>query len=430
MVGITLLLACLFSIVALTRKNGGEALGILIMSMLVWPEYLRIPTGIVEFSIPRMVGLFIIFKYNTQGNGSRFIQNKVDILVLLLWVWTAIATALAGGSESQVTQMIGRGLDTAIMYFAAKLTLRTESDINGLFKYVGVTALVVGGMGAYEAFSGYSIYKPLLSYRTWSWIIKPDEYRLGFLRAKGSTSVHIYFGMAMVMILGLVLGSYSQVNRLRGVVFASVALLGVFSSLSSGPWMAALLLIFFVLLINRPRLIRPFLVITLSLMVVIEMFSNRHFYNIIDYIALDKTNAWYRTRIIEVAFQNYAEFIWFGMGSDKPHHWGMQVDGRAHVDIVNNYVMVTLYGGILALVFYLTIHYKTIKSGFIVSQDVSSPLTSKRFLVFALATLLAIDISSMSVGLYGPALILSYILLGCINGIVLGRDAQVQQDQN
>lgn len=414
MIGPTLGITFVFLILALSRRSGGAALGLVIMSMMVWPEYLRVPVGLAEMSAPRLVGLFLILKYFVKGQHRRIGPSRVDTLVIVIWIWTVAATVMMGADFSHVTQMIGRGFDTVMMYFLARFCLVSSDDVKGLYSALAITALFMCGMGTYETITSYSPYSSMISYSGGNWYDKDLEYRYGFLRAQGSTAHSIYFGISMMLLAGFILSlrGYFKNNLLRHIVFLA-AIVGALSSMSSGPFIGCFLLIVLNAYIRRTSLIKPSVYALIFVAILLELLSNRHFYNLIDYLALDKQTAWYRTRLLEVAVSQWTDFWLLGVGSNWPHHWALMLDGRNHIDVVNYFLIIALYGGLPAMLMYIATHVIAIRKS--VSAWKTDIDDAKRKLIFGLsATLVALDFSSMSVGLFGPPLLLSHILLGML----------------
>jgi hypothetical protein len=383
--------------------------------MLVWPEFLRVPMGLVQMSAPRFVALCLFLSLLARGRHRELRMGWVDTLVILGWLWTIFATIAAGADFDQSKQMMGRGLDTLLMFFVARMALRGPEDMKGFYVGLAVAAMVMCAAGVYEAVSWRSPY-----HRFSSGDLRVEGYeevRFGMLRAQATTLNSIYFGVAMVLISGLIWAVRGFVeNQSRHKLFTLVAVVATLSSLSSGPWLALFALIGLSLYFYRPSLIKPSLYLLMVLAIVLELVSNRHFYNLIDYFALDKQTAWYRTRLLEIAVSRWQDYWLVGVGSNWPHHWAAMLDGRQHIDVVNNFLIIALYGGLPALTMFLISHFLAVKRSvraFRSDQDVS-----RRKLIFACAaTLLAIDFSGMSVGLFGPALLLSYLLLGMIASV-------------
>jgi hypothetical protein len=112
-----------------------------------------------------------------------------------------------------------------------------------------------------------------------------------------------------------------------------------------------------------------------------------------------------------VAFNQWQEYWLFGTGGVTPNHWGPMIDGRWYVDLVNHFVILALYGGFINFILYIASHILAVKAA--VKTWRCSPDSRHRIMVFGFAaTLIALDTTSMSVGIFGPPMLLSYILLG------------------
>ena len=147
----------------------------------------------------------------------------------------------------------------------------------------------------------------------------------------------------------------------------------------------------------------------------LEFASNRHFYHLVDYLALSKITAAYRTRLMEVAVQQVHEYWAVGVGSHHPHHWGRMVDGRALIDVVNHFIVVALESGLPGLAMYIAMHVLAIREGMRAWRVARARPT--RALAFGLtALLIAVDMASFSVGLFGAPAQMTYIALGALVG--------------
>ena len=334
--------------------------------------------------------------------------------MLLGWLWSIFANIAVGASFETIATVIGRGFDTVLMYFVARLTLIAVDDAKELLIPLALTALFMCAMGILEASMLYSPYQSLRDFRMWKGFGegKGVELRLGFARAQTSTSVSIYFGMAMVVIAGIlwsIRGYARNLIFIKGSTFA--AFFGALTSLSSGPWLGCATLVFFNAFVKRTNMIKPTLILLFTAALLLEVASNRHFYHLIDYLALSKATAWYRTRLLEVAFSQWQEFWLFGLGGKMPHHWADMIDGRGHIDVVNHFIIIALAGGILGLLLYIGSHIMAIRAA-IHSWRLQRDNQVRNMIFGFTATLIALDFTSMSVGLFGPVLLLSYILLG------------------
>jgi hypothetical protein len=418
----TLAITLVFGLLALSRKNSGAAIGILVASILIWPEFLRIPIGLFEASAPRLIALMLVGRALVAGKHRTIPGCRVDHIVLVIWGWTILASIIADESfSSHVISMIGRGLDTVLIYFVVRFSVTSADDLKGLGRGLFFVAVIVGILGVVEATTTRSPYSGARAYRMWTGFESADmdQFRYGLLRAKGSTSIHIYFGMSMMLVTGM-LWSINKGLALGGGRWAIfLGILGTLSSMSSGPWIACGMMFVLGLYWTKPGFIRPSIYLVILLGILLELASNRHFYHLIDYFVLDAANAWYRSRLIEIAASHLSEFWLVGVGSKWPIHWGLVLDGRASIDVVNHFLIVALNGGLPAMFLYIATHYLAISYVTTFWKSGEGPL---RIVAFNLVcVLLALDFASMTASFFGPPLLFSNVLLALIVSVTQMR---------
>ncbi len=358
-----------------------------------------------------------------RGKHRAVPRCRVDNIILIIWGWSVLATIIADGSFSpQVTRMMGNGFDTVLIYFVVRFHVISADDLKGCGRWLIVVAVIMGILGVLEATTKYSPYSGLRGFRSWVGLLSTnqDEIRLGLLRAHGSTSVHIYFGLSMMLVTGM-LWSINKGFSLRGGRWGILlGVLGTLSSMSSGPWMACAVMFVLGLYRNKPTSIRLSIYLIVLFGIFLELASNRHFYNLVDYLVLDSSNAWYRSRLLEIAASRVSEYWLVGVGSNWPIHWGLLLDFRESIDVVNHFLIVALNGGLLALFLYVTSHYLAIS--YVTTFRKSSGGMPLHTVAFSLAcVLLALDFATMTVGLFGPPLILSCVLLAMIVAVTQMR---------
>ncbi len=151
----------------------------------------------------------------------------------------------------------------------------------------------------------------------------------------------------------------------------------------------------------------------LAAIVAIELLSNRHFYHMINYLGLSGGTAWYRTKLLEVMLSHLDEYWLFGIGLGNVDHWITEIGGQANLDIVNHFLLIAFLSGITATILYITIHFLAIWRAYKTYCKMQG--SPEKEIVFGfIAILVASDITSLSVGIYGPALIISNIVLGIV----------------
>jgi hypothetical protein len=276
-----------------------------------------------------------------------------------------------------------------------------------------VVAVGAGLLGVVEATTYWSPFQALQSHsaiRAFDFGLN-EEIRFGMLRAHGSTSMPIYFGVAMALVLGMMfaLRGFAP-SKWAWLLACACAAAGALSSMSGGPQTALATVVVVNVFWWFPRWIKPSIVALVCLCIAAEIGSNRHFWHLIEYLNFIGGDFWYRCRLIDVALMQWHEYWLIGLGSNIPNHWGMLIDGRQFVDIVNDYVIIAITGGVLLLSCHLAIQYSAIRNSVWTFRH--GDQATKQLAFGQVASLLGVIVASVSVGLFGPALILTYVQLG------------------
>ena len=173
-----------------------------------------------------------------------------------------------------------------------------------------------------------------------------------------------------------------------------------------------LMLVCFCLLLERYKsLVRPVLIVTITGCLLVEIISNRHFYDVVaDHFAMDGGNAWYRSALIRVAVRKLPDYWLCGYGQKDPG-WGPLIDERPMTDTCNHYVLhAQMHGvpGLLAFVATLVICLQLTIRAYRASPD-----RWLRSLAWALASaMIGLMFAFFTVSLFKIMVTVFYILLG------------------
>ncbi len=407
------ILVTLAATAACLTLRPATALGVVMASAMLWPEYLRIPMGIAQMSAPRVAGLALLLRLLFTRGSAKVAWRWPDMLVMLFYLWLVAANILAGTPGTGLRTVIGSGFDTLLMYHLGRRVFANADQVGGAVKGIAIAAIILAPMALYENLTRSSPFIRALTDVMGAavYVGGGSEVRLGMFRAFSTTQVPIYFGMAMMVLTGFMF-AFRGTFRPKWLLWVGLAaaVSCVFSSISSGPWiglmMAAGLNVFYWV----RWLIVPSLCGMVAVTIGLEFLSNRHFYNLIDRIAMDSDNAYYRSRLMEVAMDHLSEYWLLGAAGGDLGFWGREIDYRETVDMVNNYLIVAVGGGVFALALYVSIKIGVMYS-LIRAFKLGSP--AMKPIAFSIASLLiALSFSEFSVGLYGPALLFTYIIMG------------------
>jgi len=149
----------------------------------------------------------------------------------------------------------GDGLERAISmllfngtaYGIARVTIRNEESFAYYVRTMLLIAAISGVFGAIEMYTGFSpiraLYKIAFPHVEYVHLV---NMRLGLYRATGTFRADILLGLFCVMTMGLTVflsPKQLRMSRDRMRAFQMLACVGIFSSLSSGPWLATVLMI-------------------------------------------------------------------------------------------------------------------------------------------------------------------------------------------
>jgi len=388
--------------------------GLIVTTVLyMWYPYGAgvLSVGSIDFSVGRVAVMALVLKgLLTSSLTSRFRAIWLDGLVIILFV----AEIMAGLTDTTVDFMkfveyrMGDFCDMALPYFAVRLIVRSKDDYIVLLKVLAWTAAALSVVAVYESLTGYNLLRLGRA-------LGESEVRLKFFHRATVTFRHsIYFGvfsgMAGAMCLGLVGNVRKEVFLYK--ILASTVFLGAFASMSSGGLLAMVGALLFLAMFRLRYSWRTALATVVALCILVEIVSNRHFYNVIDRLAFNSSTAWYRSRLFEVAFfeGGMADHWMTGYGLADPG-WGPRIDMRPNTDMVNHYLMELSRYGLVGFVPFCAVIVSAFRNLFRGFWSLGH--TEDAWLVWCLAGgLFGVLLAFNSVSLFEQPMILLFMTFG------------------
>jgi hypothetical protein len=385
---------------------------IVYVALIAWyPSYLSVKIGTLDFTVCRMVMLAIfanLFLFTDLPKKFGFILlDKIIILFFLTQVLAGLATTPA---LQLLENRTGAILDMLIPYFAVRLIITAKEQYLTLLKGMLFAAAPLALLGLYQTLTGNNIFSFIPGH-----IYAMGHYiRHGLYRANLTFSVSIMFGLYFAMIGPACLGLWRLIRKNRFLYALAIFLMGigVFSSMSSGPWMAVILAGLFIVFYRFRRHWKTAVVLLVVACATVEVISNRHFYEVVDRITLNSKTAWYRSRLIEVAlFEGGMSGHWLtGYGLKDPG-WADKIDSRNHTDMVNHYLLILSRFGLVGLIPFLAVVTLALNTAFAAFRAGISD--TDKWLIWTLAaTLVGLLTALFSVSLFGPPKTVLYLLFG------------------
>jgi hypothetical protein len=385
--------------------------------MIFYPAYISVKIGTVDFTVCRIVILAVYLNLFLRTHLVK--QFKLIWLDKLLIVYF-IAQVLAGATTTPVMSFLeyqaGLAFDVLLPYFAARMILTSKEKYLLLLKSIIIMAIPLAIVGFYQCVTGDNPVGFLSKYKAWD---IGREYvpvaRHGFFRANVTFSHSILFGLFFAMLGPVCIGLLPHMKRNKLIYTIGIGLMGVgmVSSVSSGPLLTAVFAIMFISLWRWRKYWKSAIAIVILTCALVEIISNRHFYAVIDRVALASSASWYRARLLEVAlFEGGMSGHWVtGYGFTSPG-WGSKIDGRSYSDVTNHYLIILCRYGLVGLVPFLTLIGVAIKR--IILAYKICDAEQDRWLVWCLSGgLLGVLGGMYGVMLNGQAQTFFFIILAC-----------------
>jgi len=397
---------------------------IIYVATFIWyPTYLSVPVGTIDFTVRRIVILAIFTKlFLITDLPRRFRFVWLDKIVIIYFAAQILAGATTASSIMVFLEnRAGAVLQTVLPYFAVRMIVRSRQQYLTLLKGILIIAVPLAIVGFYECLTGRNPVGFMRQYCTWTTPFGPLENttweRSGFFRASVGFFHPIMYGLYFAMFGPVCAGilGYAKKHKVvywTGLVFMGI---GVLSSMSSGPWLAALLAVSFLVFYHWRRYWKPIVITIVVMSSLVEIISNRHFYEVLaDFIALDSHTAWYRSRLINIAlFEGGMSGHWltgFGHGVD-PGWQASRIYGFGVTDMVNHYLLVLVGYGLVGFIPFLVMNMTVIKQ--LIDSFKASILKADHWLIWCLsASIFGLAGAFFSVSIYGPPVTAYYMMIG------------------
>jgi hypothetical protein len=399
------------------------------LTIVIWfPEYLRISIGTIDISCSRIVGTVLLTRclFNNLIR-SKFRWSHLDKAVFLNILVSVGVMLITQPTWVSVENRSGFIMDTLFAYVIARFIITDKEKLISVIKCISIVLIPLAVLGCIEAITGWQPFVPLKNLVPWlqSTGEVENNMRWGFTRAVGPFNHSILFGGAFAIFLPVIYTLRYEKNIWKTLVYvlSAVAIAGALSSMSSGPWVMIIVVLFCLFMENHRSWIKPMLTFFIISIVFIQIFSNRPFYNVIfSYVSLIGGAGYHRIRLIDLAIRDFGKWWLVGYGGKDPG-WGL---GVSWSDITNEYIMAGVkYGlaGIIALCLVLYVSFSSLKTAYLKDKD-----PYMKSIYWALGSfLIAVSIVWMSASFFGQLTTIFYCYLGIIGSVVLIPDRLKQK---
>lgn len=371
------------------------------------PSYINFPVGSVNIwssDLLSVLVLSLILLFSLSKTPNRLLA--MDLLLPLACLWRGIGLAISGEDMNTAIQgSIRWMLPWVLPYFIGRFGIGSWEGFKRTLKAMFVIGMLVGGFGAFEAFTGRNI----LAVLGIGW--NPTDIKFGLWRSKSTyTSMHILgMHLAVLCVLSLSLYFAHQRKRRLYLIVAVILGFGTFVSTSSTGVMQGLGGLGFMLLYRYRQYWKVWTYGFLFLNVVGHFLSRDGIHYVYARRLTGMGEAYYRAVLIDTVLEQMPGYWLFGRGNNEVHLWFVSYE-----DICNQWlyflVKAGLPGFLCLAAFYVLMLLRlretyTLLSGF---------RGERVFLWGILSTLVAVVVSWFFIALFGSDISLFAFYFGMI----------------
>lgn len=382
--------------------------------LLVYPDYLRVSIGTIDISACRIVISALLLRCLADPRILRQFQWKtLDSLLVASMVVYALTLAFTTDLFQVLENRAGFVMDTLFVYLVVRFVVVDRVTFVTIAKAASLMAAFLALHAVIEMFTGLSLYTGLGQYCPWA-ATKGMEYqtRFGLNRAMGPPGETILFGLSFAALVPMIwMLRYEPPPWGRWAPLATaIACIGVGATVSSGPYLALLVVLACLALEYGKSLVRPLIVVVVLGCAAIEIFSNRHFYHVLAQFTMDPVSGWYRARLIDVAIMKLPDYWLAGYGFEDPG-WGPMINSLPRTDAVNDYIVQAIRHGVFGLLLYTLVLGRGLYDVIRCHALTASPWMKSCCWATG-STLLGLVFAMWSVSLFGQMTSQLYFLLG------------------
>ena len=366
------LIFAFFSIVLLIRESLHLKLEysvpVFFLLLLTLPTLSYIVPGfggiqyILEINWPRILTIFyLLIIYITNNSRTKQIKINTDKFVLILVLYLSALSFRDTTFTDGLRDVLYNFLDIYIPYIVISRLTTNLQTLNNTFFAIYTSIFIMALIAIFETFKSWHVYTPLnYSLDVPVGPITDYKYRLGLLRAYTAFGA-IHLGMLIVVTLTISFYLFKkQKLNLDYLVYYLILILGLFSTLSRGPWVAYILVIALYYLLVKNNILQWIKLITSGFLVFSVLVLTDFGKAVIDLLPVigsdNDGNISYRERLLQTSLEVIAKNPFFG-STDYANDPLMQnlIQGEGIIDIVNTYLQISLEYGLIGFFLFVTI---------------------------------------------------------------------------
>lgn len=381
--------------------------------------------GGLHFHLMRFLILFGLARIIVRREFSGVTPTAIDFVLIAWLLVSSFLYVLVDGTNVPVTGKLGYAYNAAGMYVLVRASIRTMDDIVSVLKVSACIIIPLAGFFVVESVTGRNPFAAL------GGVPPLSEVRNGRVRCQGPFLHSILAGTlgatAMPPFVGLWV--YDKKRRLLATLAILAATTIVMTSASSGPLSAFLVgtagLICWACR-NWMQAIRWGMVV--GFLALAAVMKEPVWFLLARVSDITGGGGWYRSALIDAAVRHFDE--WWLIGTGYTAHWMPTgaIWNTTSADLVNEFVVQAVYGGLLSLLLFIWLIVKCFKAiGTAVGSAADLSLRT-RFVIWSIGCgFLGHVASFFSTSYFDQIIIFWYLLIGMIVAVARQTRALVGQ---
>ncbi len=307
--------------------------------------------GSISLPIFRIVLSLGILRAILRGERLPGAMNTVDKLMIWMGVWLVFASLFhrqLPGSGFAFT--VGLVIEILAVYFLTRVWCRSLDELFGVIQAIAWLLVPV----AVAMVAEHALEKNLFA--LFGGASEAIYMRDGKIRAQGPFQHPILAGTVGAVCFPLMIGIWRK-HRFSSMIGMAASTTMVLASTSSGPLMSLIFGAAALVLWKRRSWLPSLRWIFVIGYISAEILMSRPAYYLISMIDLTgSSTSWYRSRLIESAFEHLPE--WWLIGTDFTAHWMPNPLDSRQADLTNYYIYLGALGGLPATIFLIAILWR------------------------------------------------------------------------
>jgi hypothetical protein len=295
-----------------------------------------------------------------SASTTRFFKSPVDWMVFGYLVLNTLLAFRGDSFTNNARFALMFWVDLFLPYYVASRSIRDTTGFRHALVGLAIGAMLISAFAVVEVLRSWKLFESATV------ALGLDRYgaykmRGGMIRPSVTVMDSILLGYVIVVAAGGYLYLRGAIKSPFMRMLGWLALVtGLLASLSRGPWVGAMLLLFVFMLVSpRPfkSLIQALAVATCALVVLSALPAGQKILNLLPFLGQEEQgNVQYRAELLPVSMPVVKRNLLLGAEDflESPELQVMR-QGEGIIDIVNSYLVVTLHTGLVGLFFFVGI---------------------------------------------------------------------------